>query len=77
MDPVTLILTGISVAKGLASLAVDVGPMITNIKSAVDALFGGGHITDVQAADLRTQTSELEGEWAVALAAARAEPPAA
>lgn len=73
MDPITLITTGIAVASGLAKLAVDVAPMITNIKAAIDALLGKGHITDAQATDLHAQTANVEAEWAAVLAAARAE----
>jgi hypothetical protein len=73
MDPVTLITTAIAVAKGLSALAVDITPMIANIKAAIDGLLGKGHVTDAQAADLHAQTTALESQWADTLAAARAE----
>jgi len=73
MDPITLITTGLAVAKGLAALAVDVAPMISNIRAAIDGLTGGSHITDAQAADLHAQTDTVESEWQAALQAARDE----
>jgi len=74
MDPLTLIATGLSLAKTLTSLAVDAGPLLAGIRASIDGLLGKGHITEAQAADLHAQTAALESEWQATLAAARTEP---
>ncbi len=79
MDPVTIVTTGLALAKALIALSVDAGPVIAAIRAAIDSMLGKGHITDVQAADLHAQTNTVESDWQADLAAARAEaqdPPA-
>ncbi len=73
MDPITLITTGIAVAKGLAELGVEITPLLGNIKDAINGLFGAGHITDAQATDLHAQRDQAQSDWLATLAAARTE----
>lgn len=64
---------------GLANLptliqaGVTVAPLIGNVKTAIDALVSGNHITDDQAAALRAQTTTIEAQWAEVEKAAEAE----
>jgi len=71
MEAVLILLN--QVVPSLLKLGVDVLPFITAGRNTINALQGGNHITDDQAAELRRLTESREAEWSEILRTARAE----